>query len=183
MNRLAVRLLLPLIFLAGPALAALQPGAKAPDFTAAAAVGGKDFTFSLKRALKHGPVVLYFFPKAFTKGCTAEAHDFADAAAHYKALGATLIGMSGDTIATLHQFSTMECRASFPVAADPDLGVISAYDVLMKRLPGGGGLSNRTSFVIAPDHRILYAYTANDPDQHVANTLAVVQRWRATHPG
>jgi peroxiredoxin Q/BCP len=181
MNRL-VAWALPALLLATPAFAALKPGATAPNFTAAAAVGGKDFTFSLARALKRGPVVLYFFPKAFTKGCTAEAHDFAEAAAKYKALGATLIGMSGDNIATLHQFSTLECRAQFPVAADPDLSVIKAYDVLLKTLPSGGGLSNRTSFVIAPNHRILYAYTDNNPDQHVANTMAVLQKWRAAHP-
>ena len=113
---------------ATPAFAALKPGDKAPDFTAKATVGGDEFTFSLAIALKKGPVVLYFFPKAFTKGCTAEAHEFAEAAAPFKAAGATLIGMSADDIGTLHKFSTQECSSKFPVAADPDLKVIKAYD-------------------------------------------------------
>ena len=161
-----------------PAVAALKPGTTAPDFTAQAAVGGKEFTFSLADALKKGPVVLYFFPKAFTKGCTAEAHDFAEAAARYAAAGATLIGMSADDIGTLHKFSTQECSAKFPVAADPDLKVIRSYDTTLT-IKSGATVANRTSYVIAPDGKIVYAYTNLDPDKHVANTLAVVHRLEA----
>src|SRR5450631_2253938 len=95
--------------------AALPVGASAPDFTAQAAVGGKPFTFTMAEALKRGPVVLYFYPKAFTKGCTAEAHDFAEASDRFAALGATLIGMSNDDIETLKEFSVRECRNKFAV--------------------------------------------------------------------
>ena len=128
MNRLASALLLAGCLVATPVLAALKLGNPAPDFTAQAAVGGQVFSFSLAEALKKGPVVLYFFPKAFTTGCTAEAHDFAEASGRFAAAGATLIGMSADGIETLQRFSTQECSAKFPVAADPDLKVIRAYD-------------------------------------------------------
>ncbi|HEY3949137.1 peroxiredoxin, partial [Phenylobacterium sp.] len=104
-----------------PALAALAVGAHAPDFSAPAAMGGKSFNFNLDSALKKGPVVLYFFPAAFTKGCTIEAHDFADATAGYDKLGATVIGVTAGNIDRLAEFSTSECRSKFPVAADPDL--------------------------------------------------------------
>src|SRR5271168_4255906 len=134
-------LLLGCVF-ATPSFAALKPGDAAPDFTAKAAVGGEEFTFSLAGALKKGPVVLYFFPKAFTKGCTAEAHDFAEAAERYKAAGATLIGMSADNIETLHKFSTQECSAKFPVAADPDLKVIKSYDTVLT-LQSGATVADR----------------------------------------
>jgi peroxiredoxin len=164
-----------------PALAALNVGAAAPDFSADAAVGGKHFRFSLKEALGHGPVVLYFFPKAFTSGCTIEAHEFSEAADDFAAAGATLIGMSSDNITTLSDFSTRECREKFPVAADPDLSVIRAYDAVMVRLPGVGGVSDRISYVIAPDGKILLAYSALAPDEHVAKTLAAVQKWHTDH--
>src|SRR3982750_3863090 len=136
--------------LATPAFAALKPGDKAPDFTAQATVGGDEFTFSLADALKKGPVVLYFFPKAFTKGCTAEAHEFAEATAQFKAAGATLIGMSADDIGTLHKFSTQECSSKFPVAADPGLKVIKSFDSVMVST-SALNLSDRVSYVIAPD--------------------------------
>src|SRR6266404_4352552 len=129
MKRTAVAALL--LALATPAFAAMKPGDKAPDFTAQAAVGGEEFAFSLANALKKEPVVLYFFPKAFTKGCTSEAHEFAEAAATFTAAGATLIGMSADDIGTLHKFSVQECSSKFPVAADPDLKIIKAFDSVM----------------------------------------------------
>lgn len=157
--------------MATPALAALKPGDKAPDFTAQATVGGDEFTFSLADALKKGPVVLYFFPKAFTKGCTAEAHEFAEATAQFKAAGATLIGMSADDIGTLHKFSTQECSSKFPVAADPSLKVIKAFDSVME----GRNMSDRTSYVIAQDGKVAYAYSDRNPDKHVENTLTAVK--------
>jgi peroxiredoxin len=172
MKRIAAAALL--LALATPAFAAMKPGDKAPDFTAQAAVGGEEFTFSLANALKTGPVVLYFFPKAFTKGCTAEAHEFAEAAERYKAAGATLIGMSADDIGTLHKFSTQECSAKFPVAADPELKVIRAYDTMLTT-KAGSTVADRISYVIAPDGKIAYAYASLDPDKHVENTLAAVK--------
>lgn len=161
------------------ALAALTVGTKAPDFTAQASLGGTVFTFSLADALKKGPVVLYFYPAAFTTGCTIEAHDFAAAIDRYKALGATVIGVSHDTIDTLNRFSVSECRSKFPVAADPQLVVAKEYDAV---LPQNPEYANRTSYVIAPDGSIIYTYTNLDPSQHVSNTIAALKSWESAHP-
>ncbi|HWY13822.1 MAG TPA: peroxiredoxin [Rhizomicrobium sp.] len=160
---------------AAPALAALAVGAAAPDFSAQASLGGKEFNFSLTDALKKGPVVLYFYPAAFTKGCTIEAHDFAEATSQFAALGATVIGVSHDSIGTLDKFSVSECRSKFPVAADPDETVIKSYDAVLAQKPE---YANRTSYVIAPDHTILMTYTDLNPDKHVELTLAAVKKWR-----
>jgi peroxiredoxin len=159
-----------------PAGAALDTGATAPDFTAPATIGGKEFTFSLTEALKNGPVVLYFYPKAFTKGCTVEAHLFAEATDKFAALGATVIGVSHDDIATLNKFSVEECSSKFPLASDPGQQIMKAYDAVLPQKPEW---ANRTSYVIAPDRTIVYAYTDLDPTHHVANTLAAVEKWAA----
>ena len=162
-----------------PAWAALSIGTKAPDFTLQASQGGNAFTFNLADSLKKGPVVLYFFPKAFTSGCTVEAHEFAEAAAEFSAAGATLIGMSSDDIGTLHEFSEKECSAKFPVAADPDLKVIRAYDSVLARIPGVGGVADRISYVISTDGKVEYSYSDGNPDKHVENTLAEVKKLQA----
>ena len=168
--------------IATPAWAALKPGDAAPDFTAQAAVGGKDFSFSLAEALKRGPVVLYFYPKSFTKGCTIEAHEFAAAAESFAKAGASLIGMSRDTIETQRKFSTEACRDKFPVAADPTLKVIRAYDAQRIGLTASGQeIADRISYVIAPDGKVIYAYSDAAPDKHIENTLAVVRQWREKH--
>jgi peroxiredoxin Q/BCP len=169
--------LLALMFVSSPAEAALKPGDKAPDFTAEASLGGKEFTFVLDEALRRGPVVLYFYPAAYTKGCTIEAHEFADAMDDFKAQGATVIGVSHDDIATLNKFSVSECRSKFAVAADTDGSIMKAYDAVL--LTSVLGLANRTSYVITPDQTILYAYSAMNPEQHVANTLRALREWRA----
>jgi peroxiredoxin len=153
-----------------PAGAQLPASTAAPVFSAQVAQGGRVATFRLHDALAHGPVVLYFFPKSFSSGCTAEAHDFADAIGAYKALGATVVGISGDSIATQVKFSTLECRSKFLVAADPGLKIAHAYDAVILGL-----FADRTSYVIAPNGTIVYAYTSLDPDKHVANTLAALR--------
>jgi len=158
--------------IAVPALAALPNGTKAPDFTLQATLGGNVFTFNLADALKKGPVVLYFYPAAFTKGCTIEAHDFADAIDQYKALNATVIGVSHDPLDTLQKFSVSECRSKFAVAADTDQTVEKAYDAILAAKPQ---YANRTSYVIAQDGTIVYSYTSLDPSEHVANTLAALK--------
>src|SRR5262245_50007861 len=163
---------------AGTASAALKTGAKAPDFTTEASLGGKQFTFSLAEALKQGPVVLYFYPAAFTSGCTIEAHDFAEATDKFKELGATVIGVSHDSIETLNKFSVSECRNKFAVAADADRSIMKAYDSVLWMNPSW---AKRTSYVIAPTGEVLYSYTALNPDKHVANTMAVVQKWADGH--
>lgn len=178
LTRYVMGLVLLFSFGAEPALAALKPGDKAPMFKAHASQGGKEFTFSLAEALKKGPVVVYFYPQAFTSGCTIEAHEFAEAMVKFNALGASVIGISNDDIATLNKFSTSECRSKFPVAADKDQRIMTAYDsVMMGFLP----YANRTSYVITPDGRISYEYTSLDPSDHVKNTLAAIQSWKAKH--
>jgi thioredoxin-dependent peroxiredoxin len=158
--------------------AALPGGTRAPDFSAPATLAGKEFNFSLAEALKKGPVVLYFYPAAFTPGCTTEAHDFAEATDRFQELGATVIGVSHDDIATLDRFSVSECRNKFAVAADTDGRITRAYDAVM---PSHPDYANRVSYVIAPSGAIIYSYTAMNPDKHVENTLAAVTKWQLEH--
>ncbi len=160
----------------GGAQAALTVGARAPEFTAQAAMGGNQFTFTLSDALKKGPVVLYFFPKAFTRGCTVEAHNFSDATDQFKSMGASVIGMSNDDIDTLKKFSVLECRNKFAVAADQGGRVMKQYDAVM---PGRLDVADRISYVIAPDGKVIYAFASMSPDGHVENTLDAIQRWKA----
>ncbi len=172
---IATMLLLGSLFCA-PAQAALKPGDSAPDFTAQASLGGKVFTFSLAEALKKGPVVLYFYPAAFTTDCTVEAHDFADATDAYRALGATVIGVSHDAIGTLNRFSVSECRSKFAVAADPDQKIMKSYDAILAIEPK---YADRVSYVIAPDGRVVYSYTSLNPGKHVEYTLNALRQWSA----
>ena len=154
-----------------PLSAALPVGAKAPNFTTKGAIGGKPFKLELRDQLKNGPVVLYFFPKAFTKGCTLEAHAFSEATAEFKKSGARVIGMSADDLPTLQKFSVEECRSAFPVAtASP--ATIKAYDVELKQKPG---LTDRTSYVIDRKGRIAFVHSDLDYSEHVAKTLAAVK--------
>ena len=157
-----------------PAQAALKKGAEAPLFTTSGALAGKAFRFNLDEALKKGPVVLYFYPKAFTQGCTLEAHAFAEAMDDFRAAGAQVVGMSNDDIDTLKRFSTEACRDEFAVArATP--GLIRAYDVALKREGVPTGLTDRTSYVIGTDGRIVMVHSDLDWREHVAKTLAAVK--------
>lgn len=156
---------------AAPATAALKVGERAPDFTTTGAVGGKEFKLDLKDQLKQGPVVLYFFPKAFTSGCTAEAHAFSSSIGEFKKAGAQVIGMSGDDLKTLHDFSTKECRSAFPVAtATPEIQ--KEYDVAWAAHPG---ITTRTSYVIDRSGKIVMVHDDLDFSQHVSKTLAAVK--------
>jgi len=157
---------------AAPASAALKVGDAAPDFTAPATLGGKEFTFHLKDALRHGPVVVYFYPAAFTKGCTIEAHDFAEAMPDFRAAGASVIGVSHDDIATLNKFSVSECQSKFPVAADRDRRIMKGYDAALGFLTP---YAARTSYVVTEDGRIAFAYSSLNPDRHVAGALKAVR--------
>jgi len=167
---------LGLLALSLAAWAGLKPGSPAPDFTAQASLGGKVFQFSLSQSLKQGPVILYFYPAAFTSGCTVEAHQFAEATDVFKAMGATVIGVSHDDIETLKKFSVSECRSKFAVAADPDLAISKSYDATAWFMPGH---SDRTSFVIVPDGTVIYSYSALKPDEHVRNTMDALKQWQA----
>ncbi len=181
MARLVLGILVSLVF-STAAWAAMRIGQTAPDFSLPAAVGGKTFTFHLAAALKKGPVVLYFYPKSFTAGCTIEAHEFAENAAQFFAAGASLIGISADNIDTQIAFSSRECRDKFPVGADADGKVIRAYDAQMLKLAGlGPVMSDRVSYVIGPDGKILYVYQDSAPYKHISNTLAAVRKWEADH--
>jgi peroxiredoxin len=157
--------------IASPATAALKVGDKAPDFTTTGAVGGKEFKLHLAEQLKKGPVVLYFFPKAFTSGCTAEAHAFSASIADFKKAGAQVVGMSADNLATLHDFSTKECRSAFPVAT-ATAQIQKDYDVAWAAHPG---ITTRTSYVIGKDGKIAMVHDDLDFSQHVAKTLATVK--------
>jgi len=162
---------------AGAVQASLPQGRIAPDFDTQAVQAGKPFAFHLAEALKKGPVVLYFFPAAFTSGCTIEAHDFSEAADAFHAAGATVIGLSHDPLDKLSQFSVTECRNKFAVGVASS-SVIAAYKVKLPVL----SMSDRTSYVIAPDGKILMAYSAFSPHGHVARALATVKAWRAANP-
>lgn len=159
---------------ASPASAALNVGAKAPDFVTTGAVAGKPFRLHLAEQLRKGPVVLYFFPKAFTKGCTLEAHAFSEAAAEFHKAGAQVIGMSADDLPTLKRFSVEECRNAFPVATATQ-PIIKQYDVAMPVVNHLTAMTDRTSYVIAPDGRIALSYSDLDWSEHVAKTLAAVK--------
>lgn len=157
-----------------PVPAELKPGAPAPAFEADATLAGERFRFVLGQALEKGPVVLYFYPKAFTQGCTIEANQFAEATPQYAALGATVIGVSGDDIETLKRFSVSECRSRFAVASDAGGRIMKAYDAAM---PFVETYAKRVSYVISPQGRIIYAWSSMGPEQHVPNTLAALRRW------
>src|SRR5690349_16868596 len=175
-----------------PGYAALKAGAAAPDFTATASQAGKDFTFSLKQALAKGPVVVYFYPAAYTGGCDLEAHTFATQADKFKAAGATIIGVSADSIQRLNEFSSDPdyCAGKFPVTSDADGKIAASYG--LKLIPPQSGVTDvrgqavthgfipRTTFVIAKDGRIVSALSSTEdhikPDQHVTDALAIVQK-------
>jgi len=168
--------------MSAPAWAALPVGAPAPEFSAPAFLAGDQFQFVLADALKKGPVVLYFFPAAHTAGCNIEAHMFADAIDKFKAQGATVIGVTAGNVTQLADFSkeTEHCSGKFPVAADPGDVIAKTYDATFAM--GPNTITNRTSYVIAPNDTVLYTYTNLAPDQHISLTLDAVTKWRASHP-
>ncbi|MDE2139271.1 MAG: peroxiredoxin [Gammaproteobacteria bacterium] len=177
--------------LAVPGFAALKPGAAAPDFTAIASLAGKDFTFALKQALAKGPVVVYFYPAAFTKGCDLEAHTFSTHKEQFTAAGASIIGVSADSIARLNAFSSDPeyCAGKFPVASDPDGKIAADYD--LKMIPPQKGVVDvrgdtvthgffpRTTFVIDREGKIVAMLSSREdhltPDEHVTRSLAIVE--------
>ena len=170
MKRIAAALVTAALF-ATPAAAQLKAGDAAPDFTAQASLAGKQFSFALAAALKKGPVVVYFYPKAFTTGCSLEAHAFAEAMPQFGAAGASVIGVSHDDIATLNKFSVSECQSKFPVAADSDRKIMKNYDARLSFLVP---YADRTSYVVSRDGKIAFAYSDLDPEGHVSKTLQAV---------
>ncbi len=174
-----------------PVMAALKVGDKAPNFSARASLAGKEFNFSLANAEKKGPVVVYFYPSAYTQGCDIEAHTFAENKDKFDAAGATIIGVSGDSIQRLDQFSADPnyCAGKFPVASDSSLKVAKLYDV--SATPGRPGMKDvrgveinhdfidRVTFVIGKDGKIIATFSSKEdklsPAQHVEKSLDIVQ--------
>jgi peroxiredoxin len=179
------------VLLSLPALAALKPADAAPDFSAPGSLAGKEFKFSLQDALKKGPVVVYFYPSAYTKGCDLEAHTFAENKAKFDAAGATIIGVSADSVARLNVFSADPeyCAGKFPVASDPDHKIADSYHLTSQNGPAGfkdvrgeeigHAFIERTTFVIGKDHKVVATLSSADdklsPDQHVTKALEIVQ--------
>jgi peroxiredoxin Q/BCP len=179
------------LLLSLPVLAALKVGDMAPDFSAKGSLAGKEISFSLNEALKKGPVVVYFYPSAYTKGCDLEAHTFSVNSDKFVAAGATIIGVSGDSIARLNQFSADPeyCAGKFPVASDVSLSISKSYDLTANAVkPGQADVRGvaidhdfieRTTFVVGKDHKIIAMFSSNAdhiaPDEHVMKALAIVQ--------
>ena len=180
MTRLARLLLSCLLVGVLPSLAwaELTVGTIAPAFSTKAARGGTDLTFKLSEALKKGPVVVYFYPKSFTSVCTEEAHLFAEAMPEFETLGASVIGISADTIETQREFSRTACRDKFPVAADPHGKIIKDYDVVAWK-DGDSIFANRTSYVITPDGKIASVLTASGAGGHIQSALKSVKAWKS----
>ena len=163
-----------LLVVAGPATAALPVGAQAPDFWTEGAVGGRSFRIHLAEQLRRGPLILYFYPRAFTEGCTLEARAFSEAMADFRALGVNVVGVSADDSDTLRRFSVEACRSAFPVATATN-AMIDAYDV---RLRAGSPMSNRTSLLITPNGRIRAVHSNGEWQGHVPAMLAAAREWR-----
>lgn len=180
LSTLAAAAILSLTLPVTSALAALQTGEKAPDFQLKAALAGKPTTFSLQQSLQKGPVVLYFFPAAFSAGCTLEAHAFAEATDEFKKQGATVIGVTAGNVDQIAKFSQLECRDKFTVAADPGAKVAGEYQSTMQF--NGKTLSDRTSYVIAPDGKILLSYSDKNPQAHIQKAMDAVKKYRQANP-
>lgn len=155
--------------------AALPVGSDAPDFTTAASLAGEEIEFELAEALETGPVVLYFYPAAFTPGCTIEAHEFAEASDDFAKHNATIIGVSGDDLETLHRFSVSECREKFAVAADERGRVIRAYDAAISGRPD---IADRISYVISQEGKVVHVHKAASPYGHISESLEAVKSLR-----
>ncbi|HYD12807.1 MAG TPA: peroxiredoxin [Allosphingosinicella sp.] len=176
MRLLAPALALSLAVLPSAAYPSLPEGQVAPDFSTSGALAGRPFQFNLRRALRNGPVVLYFYPRSFTEGCTLEAHAFSEAAPEFRRHGAQVIGLSADSYDLLRRFSVEACRNAFPVGM-ASRSIIRDYDVQFSAQRGN--LTNRTSYVIAPNGRIIHVYSNLDWRNHVTETLRAVRQWRA----
>jgi peroxiredoxin len=180
-----------LVTRSGFAQSALSKGATAPVFTAKASLAGSEFDFSMKNALAKGPVVVYFYPSAYTGGCDAEAHAFAELKDKFTAAGATIIGVSADDIQRLNKFSSdpQYCAGKFPVASDADGKIAQSYGLTMAAGKSGikdilgqdltHGFIPRTTFVIDKEGKIVAVLSSQtdhiSPTEHVEKSLAIVK--------
>jgi thioredoxin-dependent peroxiredoxin len=170
-----------------PAMAALKAGDSAPEFTAPASLAGKDFTFSLQKALEKGPVVVYFYPSAYTNGCDIQAHTFAVNHDKFTAAGASIIGVSLDSIQRLNDFSRDPdyCAGKFPTASDADGKIAQSYDLKIQQGPAGlkdvrgveigHAFAQRVTFIVTPDGKIADTIGGIAPDKNVEQALEAVQ--------
>jgi len=193
-HRFARLLAVAALSLTTSAFAAVGPGAAAPDFSAKASQAGKTISFSLAEALKSGPVVVYFYPSAYTGGCDIEAHTFATEAAKFAAAGATIVGVSADSIQRLNSFSADPnyCAGKFPVASDPDGKIAASYDLELSAAVANAkdvrgdvidhGFIPRTTFVIGRDGKVAAVFSSEldhlHPQDHVSKSLTIVQQMK-----
>src|SRR5579864_8505697 len=187
MNRVVLATVLSCA-VAVPAFAALEQGSAAPQFNAQASLAGKAFKYSLAKELKKGPVVVYFYPSAYTGGCNIQAHTFAENKDKFTAAGATIIGVSLDSIARLKDFSAdpQYCAGKFPTASDPDGAIAKSYDLKVaaahegakdtRGVEIGHGFAERTTFIITPDGKIAATIGGMAPAENVDQALAAVQK-------
>jgi peroxiredoxin len=187
MNNLSLAWLLAGV-VALPAAAALQPGQRAPEFIAQASLAGSAFTYSLDAELAKGPVVVYFYPSAFTGGCNVQAHAFAVDKDKFTAAGASIIGVSLDSIQRLNDFSADPtfCAGKFPTASDPDGKIAKSFELSVKRGPAGikdtrgveigHAFAERTTFIVTPDGKIAATIGGMEPDENVEKALQTVQQ-------
>ena len=190
---LAARLLAALLacVACSAALAALKEGDAAPAFTAQASLAGKAFDFSLKDSLKNGPVVVYFYPSAFTGGCNLQAHTFAVHHDQFAAAGATIVGVSLDSIGRLNEFSAdpQYCAGKIAVASDANGRIARAYELAVRDAVAGRkdsrgaeidhGYAERTTFVVTPEGRIAATVGGISPTENVERALDAVQKLSA----
>lgn len=182
------------VLFAAPSFAALKVGDTAPDFSATASLGGKDFTFHLNDALKKGPVVVYFYPSAYTGGCDLEAHTFAENHDKFDTAGASIIGVSADNLERLNQFAADPnfCAGKFPIASDESLNIAKSYNLETSPAKAGAkdvrgveighGFIERITFVVGKDHKIVSVMSSKTdgikPDEHVFKSLAMVEHMK-----
>jgi len=184
------RMVLSCLFsvLALPTFAALKEGDAAPDFKTNASLAGKTFNYSLHDNLQKGPVVVYFYPSAYTGGCNIQAHEFAQNIEKFAAAGATVIGVSLDSIARLNDFSAdpQYCAGKLPVASDADGKIAKSYDLVVRDAAAGKkdtrgvdidhGFAERTTFIVAPSGKIAATIGGVAPAENVRQTLDTVQK-------
>jgi peroxiredoxin len=182
------RVVAAILFFSAAASAALKEGEKAPEFKTAASLAGKEFSFDLKDALKKGPVVVYFYPAAFTGGCNRQAHDFSEKSGDFAAAGASIIGVSLDKIDTLNQFSAdpQYCAGKIPVASDADGKIAKSYDLKIGDAKPGAkntrgdeidhGFAERTTFIVTQDGKIAATIGGVSPSDNVSKALVAVQQ-------
>lgn len=157
--------------LTSPALAALKVGDKAPEFAVKAATNGKVHDFSLRKALKNGPVIVYFYPKAFTGGCSLEARQFSESMDKFTARHISVVGLSADDVPTLQKFSTADCGGKFPVGSDKSAKIAESYDAKIPAIP----MSGRVSYIIGRDGKIAFVHDSKDASTHVSSLLAAAE--------